>query len=285
MSSEEQQPGPGDAAISETDSRSLRGKGQAVSNVYISCPVAPDPDAEEYNMAHSRRGMALIFNHANFRNLAPRNGTDKDCAALAKALKRLDFEVQEYRDLTCKQLKDKLDEVADYDHTEADCLLIAVLSHGDTGIVHATDHPYPVQQLWNPFLGDKCRTLAGKPKIFIIQACRGEEVDRGVRVRTQTDSSGGYYTIPAHSDILVAFSTVEGYYSWRNPSEGSWFIQALVEELKENGRKRDLQTLLTFVGRRVAVGKMSFVPNDPHMDQKKQASAFMSTLTRLVFFR
>ncbi|XP_068085547.1 caspase-1 isoform X2 [Anabrus simplex] len=241
--------------------------------------------AEEYNMAHSRRGVALIFNHANFRDLAPRNGTHKDCTSLAEVLKNLDFEVWQHHDYTCKELKKKLDEVARADHTDADCLLIAVLSHGDESMLHSADDAYSVQQLWKPFLGDKCASLAGKPKIFIIQVSRGDLLDSGVKVRTETDCSQGSYTIPVHSDIIVVYSTAEGQFLGENPSEGSWFIQALVEELKENGRKIDLQTLLTFVNRRVAMEKTSRVPNNKLMDQKKLAPVFTSSLTRLVFFR
>ncbi|XP_067010936.1 caspase isoform X2 [Anabrus simplex] len=241
--------------------------------------------AEEYNMAHSRRGVALIFNHANFRDLAPRNGTRKDCTSLVEALENLDFEVWEHHDFTYKELKKKLDEVARADHTDADCLLIAVLSHGKEDELNSADEAYSVQQLWKPFLEDKCPTLAGKPKIFIIQACRGVLGDSGVKVRTETDCSQGSYTIPVHSDIIVAYSTAKGHYSWRNPSEGSWFIQALVEEFEENGRKRDLQTLLTFVNRRVAMEKTSRVANNELKNQKKQAPVFTSSLTKLVFFR
>nr|CAD7572128.1 unnamed protein product [Timema californicum] len=83
---------------------------------------------------------------------------------------------------------------------------------------------------------------------------------------------------------MVAYSTVEGYYSWRNPISGSWFIQALCDELKTNGTKRDLLTLLTFVCRRVALDYQSVVPSDYDMDNKKQVPTITSTLTRLVFF-
>lgn len=43
------------------------------------------------------------------------------------------------------------------------------MSHGDAGMIHARDHSYKPETLWSPFTGDKCRTLAGKPKVFFIQ--------------------------------------------------------------------------------------------------------------------
>ena len=60
--------------------------------------------------------------------------------------------------------------VAEEDHSDADCLLVTVLTHGETSkFLYAQDSLYNVEDLWLPFTGDKCRSLAGKPKIFIIQ--------------------------------------------------------------------------------------------------------------------
>ena len=66
--------------------------------------------------------------------------------------------------------------------------------------------------------------------------------------------------------------------------QGSWFIQALCEELHLHGRNRDLMTLLTFVCRRVAIDYRSNVPGNEEMDLKKQVPSITSTLTRLVYF-
>jgi caspase-like apoptosis-related cysteine protease len=60
--------------------------------------------------------------------------------------------------------------VTEEDHSDADCLLVTVLTHGETSkFLHAQDTLYNVEELWLPFTADKCLSLAGKPKIFIIQ--------------------------------------------------------------------------------------------------------------------
>lgn len=241
-------------------------------------------DAEEYNMCHPRRGVALIFNHQNFNLLQARSGTDKDCKDLSIELNCLGFDIQVYQDFSYDQLSNVLMETAAKDHSSADCLLVVVMTHGDPGVLYSRDRKYPVDQLWLPFTGDKCRSLIGKPKIFFIQACRGTKVDAGVSV----DETDGYimsYVVPTQADFLIAYSTQEGYYSWRNPGSGSWFIQALCEELRIHGRTHDLMTLLTFVNRRVAIDYRSNVPRDEKMDLKKQIPSITSMLTRLVYFR
>lgn len=77
---------------------------------------------------------------------------------------------------------------------------------------------------------------------------------------------------------------LSGFYSWRNPDVGSWFIQALCKELELHGRSRDLLSLMTFVNRRVAIEYQSYVPKNEKFHAKKQIPSIVSMLTRLVYF-
>lgn len=88
---------------------------------------------------------------------------------------------------------------------------MAVLSHGEQGIIYAKDGAYkPEDNLWGRFTGDKCVSLAGKPKLFFIQACQGDRLDTGVHLRTQVDGGGASFKIPNHADFLIAYSTIPG---------------------------------------------------------------------------
>lgn len=53
------------------------------------------------------------------------------------------------------------------DHKDNDCIIVVVLTHGDPGKLHAYDDYYDENKIWSPFLS--CRSLIGKPKLFIIQ--------------------------------------------------------------------------------------------------------------------
>ena len=56
------------------------------------------------------------------------------------------------------------------DHTESDCLVVIVMSHGtENGEVHAYDSAYQVSNLWRNFTGSSCPSLVGKPKLFFLQ--------------------------------------------------------------------------------------------------------------------
>lgn len=55
------------------------------------------------------------------------------------------------------------------DYSQMDCLVVCVLSHGESGIIYARDAAYQHETLWGPFTADNCKTLAGKPKLFFLQ--------------------------------------------------------------------------------------------------------------------
>ena len=79
------------------------------------------------------------------------------------------MQVRVYEDRAWKDIDGILQNLALEDHSDADCILIAVLSHGELGILYASDHAYKPDKLWAPFNSEACPSLAGKPKLFFIQ--------------------------------------------------------------------------------------------------------------------
>jgi Caspase domain len=62
--------------------------------------------------------------------------------------------------------------VQEVDHSRSDCLAVTILSHGDETRVWGRDGAFLAEELWTPFEGDKCPSLADKPKIFISNTCQ-----------------------------------------------------------------------------------------------------------------
>ena len=60
-----------------------------------------------------------------------------------------------------------------YNHSDSDCFACAFLTHGDQinneNIVFANDAYIYNKDIFAFFKGDKCSSLAGKPKFFIFQ--------------------------------------------------------------------------------------------------------------------
>uniref|UniRef100_A0A8D2L044 Caspase-6 n=2 Tax=Varanus komodoensis TaxID=61221 RepID=A0A8D2L044_VARKO len=181
-------------------------------------------------------------------------------------------------------------------HDDADCFVCAFLSHGEDDHVYAYDAKIKIQSLTSMFKGDKCPSLVGKPKIFIIQACRGDKHDDPVLFHDTVDSkkeseineitvdAAAVYTLPAGADFLMCYSVAEGYYSHRETVNGSWYIQDLCEMLRKHGCSLEFTELLTLVNRKVSHRRVD-VCRDPLALGKKQVPCFASMLTKKLHFR
>ena len=64
---------------------------------------------------------------------------------------------------------------------EADMMILVILSHGRDSAIFASDGGHiPTEEIYKKFNNENCPALMGKPKFFIIQACRGDETDAGM---------------------------------------------------------------------------------------------------------
>ncbi|XP_039407422.1 caspase-6 isoform X1 [Corvus cornix cornix] len=256
-----------------------------------------DP-AVEYKMNHQRRGVALIFNHEHFfwqLMLPDRRGTMADRNNLKRSLTDLGFEVRLFDDLKAEDVQQKIYEASMDDHSNADCFVCVFLSHGVDDHIYAYDDKIKIQTITDMFRGDKCQSLVGKPKIFILQACRGDKHDDPVIAHDSTDSSSEalvnetevdaavVYTLPAGADFIMCYSVAQGYYSHRDTVNGSWYIQDLCETLRKHGSSLEFTELLTVVNRKVSYRRVD-VCKDVNALGKKQIPCFASMLTKKLYF-
>ncbi|XP_063333300.1 caspase-6-like [Pelmatolapia mariae] len=252
--------------------------------------------AEEYQMGNKRRGLALIFNQEDFfwrLDLPERRGTNVDRDNLEKRLKDLNFEVKCHNNLKVEAVLNEIAKAAEEDHSDADCFLLAFLSHGDDNYVYCHEGIISIQEITSMFKGDKCRDLVGKPKIFIIQACRGKEFDVAVTVTEASTmeseekvfmDASTIQTLPAGADFIMCYSVAQGYYSFREVENGSWYIQDLCQLLQKYGDSLEFTELLTRVNRKVSLRNIpSSCP--PKFIGKKQMPCFASMLTKKLYFR
>ncbi|KAL0269913.1 UNVERIFIED_CONTAM: hypothetical protein PYX00_007492 [Menopon gallinae] len=256
------------------------------------------PHEPEYFTDHERRGRVYIFNHASFKKYSKRDGSNEDVLNLKDALPKLGFRAEDitsFDNFTLDQIEEKLEEISQDDHSNCDMMVVFVLTHGEQdGKLHAYDREYTVNEIWEHFTADRCKSLVGKPKIFFIIACRGNKMDKGETIQVQTRKMSVTeidavrcqktvsYTIPVWADFLTIYSTMEGYYSYRNPAEGTWYIQALCQEIK-NFKQPNMHFLdfLTRVTRKVATSYQTMF-DDPRLNNKKQCPFITSSLTKVI---
>ncbi|MGH0127380.1 UNVERIFIED_CONTAM: hypothetical protein FKN15_077532 [Acipenser sinensis] len=238
--------------------------------------------------ARQQRGRGLN-DFSRMVGMKVRNGKDRDAGELFKCFKTLGFEVCIYNDQTCQNMERLLRDASEEDHSDSSCFVCILLSHGEEGMIYGTDGAVPIKTMTSLFRGDMCKSLVGKPKLFFIQACRGSEFDNGIQSDSgpsnesmETDANPRH-KIPVEADFLFAYSTVPGYYSWRNPGQGSWFVQALCNVLSEYGNQLEILQILTRVNYKVATCFESW-SDDPRFSEKKQIPCVVSMLTKELYF-
>ncbi|NWT30960.1 CASP3 protein, partial [Cardinalis cardinalis] len=267
----------------QADAKSIPGfKGKSLpASKSMDSGILPD---YSYRMDYPEMGECVIINNKNFQphtRMSPRSGTDADAANVREVFMNLGYKIKINNDLSCGNIFKLLKKVSEEDHSKRSSFVCVLLSHGDEGLIYGTDGPLELKALTSLFRGDRCRSLAGKPKLFFIQACRGKELDAGI----ETDS-GSEETmcqkIPVEADFLYAYSTAPGYYSWRNSVQGSWFIQSLCEMLQKHAGKLELMQILTRVNRKVAEYESCSTQQD--FNAKKQIPCIVSMLTKEFYF-
>ncbi|XP_022426662.1 caspase-3 isoform X2 [Delphinapterus leucas] len=239
-----------------------------------------------YKMDYPERGLCIIINNKNFHEstgMACRSGTDVDAANLWETFTNLKYEVRNKNDLTCEEILELMYSVSKEDHSKRSSFICVLLSHGEEGKIFGTNGPVDLKKLTGFFRGDCCISLTGKPKLFVIQACRGTELDCGIETDSGVEDDMACQKIPVEADFLYAYSTAPGYYSWRNSKDGSWFIQSLCAMLKQYAHKLELMHILTRVNRKVAIEFESF-SNDSTLHAKKQIPCIVSMLTKELYF-
>jgi len=235
----------------------------------------------EYKMMAYPRGLALIIEIEEFQNqiASRRHGSHVDILNLKKLFEQLHFKIDHHQNLNRMDFLKQLDIFAAApEHRDADMMILVILSHGrDSAIIAADGRIIHTEDIYSRFNNSNCPALLGKPKFFIVQACRGEETDRSNMMDYQEDElmheSGGNgnelkvkrakrrwdacdqdsipitmepldQCRPTWEDMIIAYSTIPGYTSQRDPQEGTWFIQSLVEIFMNHSHEKELIDLL-----------------------------------------
>ncbi|XP_037642651.1 uncharacterized protein LOC119498157 [Sebastes umbrosus] len=237
-----------------------------------------------YAMIHKPHGLCVIINNEEFLgpSLYNRPGSRQDARALRTVFTRLGFDVVTHNNLTAGAMRRELQQLGSRNFSDDDALVVCVLSHGLKGCVFGTEgQKVYLRELTQPFTSRGAPTLAGKPKLFFIQACqetvyrngpvsadhsgsmqhplrpRQEEGDR--RGRLEEDEGRVHReSVPCDDDFLLGMATLPESWSFRNPVTGYVYIQELCTQLTRSAEslgKADILDVLTRVNSEVSKGE------------------------------
>ncbi|XP_076076070.1 caspase-3-like [Mytilus galloprovincialis] len=201
---------------------------------------------DSYPMNKQKRGCAIIFNVENVGGRI-RNGTDIDVTRLKKCFNLLGFDVLVKQNPTREEIYYTMAQYASYNHNNEDCFVCVILSHGRDGHIKSTlNEEVSLQAVMDHV--KNCRTLLGKPKLFFVQACRGNSTDHGITTDAEGDMNNAHiYKLSTHTDVLVSYATVQDYVAYRNGRNGSIYIMILSELLCREGFTTKLTEILSKV--------------------------------------
>ena len=259
-----------------------------------------------------RTAFVLAIVNTDFEYRARRNGANADKKNIKEFCSEMNYTINDISGISLKdsqisrlkfdhkgllrtdnlkaqEMKDLFQIIATGDFSSYDAFICFISSHGDEGgIFGYDDRSVPVKFITDQFKAtDEYQSLVGKPKLFFTQNCRGSLKNEGRFVQHDggDENNGGDeadsgckipITIPTGADVLVAYSTVDGYESYRNNEMGSWFIIILIQVLKNHAHSLNLTDMLAIVNE--AVGRREY------MNGKKQMPCFTSTLRKAVRF-
>uniref|UniRef100_A0A3Q3VWI3 Caspase-8 n=1 Tax=Mola mola TaxID=94237 RepID=A0A3Q3VWI3_MOLML len=244
-----------------------------------------------YPMTAVKRGVCLIINNYDFtlseNSLQKREGTMIDGDYLHRVFQWLGFEIETQKDCTIEKMLSVMQELSGRNHSQMDCLVCCILSHGAEGRVYGVDgRTVTIRELMDPFSGTKCSSLVDKPKLFFIQACQGNREQERVFIEADGPTHGlvcrddfvAKDSIPSDADFLLGMATVSSFVSYRDKINGTWFIQSLCLNLVQMvPRDFDLVSILTKVNADVSQKTDS-------TGLKKQMPQPAFTLTKKVVF-
>ncbi|NWJ12154.1 CASP1 protein, partial [Crypturellus undulatus] len=218
-----------------------------------------------YLPAETRTRRALLICNIEFEHLRKRHGAEKDVEGMTKLLEELGYKVEINLNLTSQEMARVLKEFAHCkEHQNSDSTFLVLMSHGvRAGICGTRSRDgntdiLSLDTIYETFNNKHCQVLLGKPKVLIIQACRGEK-DGSVLVR-DTDSpkrAGASLTprsavelesdtiqkVHLESDFACLYSSTPDTVAWRCPLNGSIFIQHLIKQFRNCAHNSHLREI------------------------------------------
>ncbi|CAH1239904.1 CASP2 [Branchiostoma lanceolatum] len=253
-----------------------------------------------YKMEAKPRGLALILSNTRFgqaSGLQDRKGGEVDLLNIEHLLLGLGFQTFPEEDKSAEDMCSILKNfAAKEEHRAADACIVVLMSHGAQGEIYGTDgKTVEYRDIFAVFDNKNCPDLQGKPKLFFIQACRGDAVDKGTDAPDAgkmqdllgpksrgTDQADAKSPLPTRSDMLFSFSTQPGNVSFRNSEYGSWYIQTITKVFMEHAKDRELSSMLRMVNKFVSQ-KSASCPGTEHHGGKESCE-FVDTMRDDFYF-
>uniref|UniRef100_A0A3B3WWW0 Caspase a n=1 Tax=Poecilia mexicana TaxID=48701 RepID=A0A3B3WWW0_9TELE len=218
-----------------------------------------NPEVYPVTQTSLRNRVALLITNVKFsENLIIRRGAEKDEENMEKLLSNLGYEVVKYTNLTGKAIDEALIEFTKHPKLkQTDSVFVVIMSHGQLGKILGVDwkedkpDEFPIDNIFKHLGSKGCPALIDKPKVIIIEACRGE---RGGRVLvSDSPNTADYFSppgdleankfqyLPLEKDFICLFSDMPEIIFFRQNRES--FIENIVNVFRTKSYQKDISQL------------------------------------------
>lgn len=233
-----------------------------------------------YRITSSPRGFCLLFNNFDFVDPAfdKRMGSETEGNRLRDVFSQLHFTVEVRNNTTKERMFQTMNEFSKKSElTRHDAFVLIVLSHGVRGghVITSDGMGINTEDIIKKFNNENCPNLINRPKLFFFNCCRGDTKDSGPKYQyEEAVADAKRITEPekpncaTFGDQIICYSTIDGYVSWRNEENGSWFGNALAQSLMKFSHDTELHHIL--------LSTSNLVSNKSTQNGEKQVMEFVN---------
>ncbi|XP_056122195.1 caspase a [Rhinichthys klamathensis goyatoka] len=210
-----------------------------------------------------RTRLALLINNRDFDDKAmTRRGAERDEENMEWLLKELDYQVVKYTNVSAEDMKKAVENFARREeHARSDSTFVVIMSHGKRNTIlgvhyHTIDNPsdtFPVDDIYRHLNSKNCPALRNKPKVILIQACRGGEHGRVWASDGEPDEPveiEGDDFVHKEKDFISLMSCTPETKSYRHVQNGTFYVQYIVDVFTKDAHKDHIEELFRKVIKR-----------------------------------
>ena len=242
--------------------------------------MSQDIEELSYPMKKESRGIGLIIVNHFKQTRDFRAGAQIEEENLSELFTSMGLKVRLKSELSSVAMIKLLEDTASDERLKNDSILaVAISSHGGKEGLQGFDterrrqfvSPTQIRRIFNE---ENCPNLRNKPKILLLNCCRGKEREDEI-VCDGLDQKPKLLST-TWSDFFTIYSSQEGHVSLRSTTKGSLFICEFLSAYKTFGRTIPLDLMMVIVNRKIISVTTSAQVNSP------QSCTWESSCTRAV---
>ncbi|KAM4628028.1 caspase a isoform 2-T2 [Polymixia lowei] len=255
-----------------------------------------------------RSRLALIITNVEFDNKEMRRrGAEKDEQNMEMLLKSLGYKVIKHSNLSGQEIDKAVKEFSKHpDLSQTDSVFVVIMSHGKRDAILGTHwkesdpDEFPIENIYKHLNTQNCPALLNKPKVIIIQACRGakggsvlfrdgiesdvtpvQACDAEVRpcppphADEEDMEDDALRWVHKEKDFIALLSCTPDTVSYREPEKGSFLIQYIVDTFNTSAHEDHIEELFRQV--------MNCFEEFPSATKRQMPTKDRCTLTKLFY--